>query len=318
MGDRDLAISCLNKLRPNFFRFSENRQKHPLVYDTAWKGLISSISFNYPGLDLNHDFGNPGYNDHHFHYSYHVHAAALITFLDRQLGLGDSFFNTIRPFVTTLIRDFSNPSAADPHFPVFRAFDWFHGHSWAKGLFASGDGKDQESSSEDAFSSYALKLWAQQVSNPSLEALANLMLSIQRRSFSSYFLLDSSNTNHPQRFIDNKVTGILFENKVDHTTYFGAEKEKIHGIHMIPLTPISTYIRSKKFVSEEWERHFRNHVDSVNDGWRGIVMANRAITDPSEGWKFFAGESKGWNNGWIDGGASRSWYLTFAAGLGGQ
>jgi endoglucanase Acf2 len=39
-------------------------------------------------------------------------------------------------------------------------FDWYHGHSFAKGLFESADGKDEESSSEDAFFAYAIKMWA--------------------------------------------------------------------------------------------------------------------------------------------------------------
>lgn len=44
-----------------------------------------------------------------------------------------------------------------------------------------------------------------------------------------YFLMDSTNTVHPKQFIDNKVTGILFENKCDHATYFGLNPEYIQG-----------------------------------------------------------------------------------------
>lgn len=46
------------------------------------------------------------------------------------------------------------------------------------------------------------------------------MLAVQKRSFQSYFLMESSNDIQPPEFIGNKVTGILFENKVDHSTYF--------------------------------------------------------------------------------------------------
>ena len=46
------------------------------------------------------------------------------------------------------------------------------------------------------------------------------MLAIQARSFQNYFLLEASNVNQPAQFIANKVTGILFENKIDHATYF--------------------------------------------------------------------------------------------------
>ena len=46
------------------------------------------------------------------------------------------------------------------------------------------------------------------------------MLAIQARSFSNYFYLQSNNSNQPSNFIDNKVTGILFENKVDHASMY--------------------------------------------------------------------------------------------------
>lgn len=312
--DRTATHSCLDKLKHNFQKFLANQQKYPLLYDTAWKGLISSSAFR-NNNDLNTDFGNPAYNDHHFHYGYHVHAAAVIAYIDRRNGWGDGWLNQHRQYINQLVRDFSNPSENDPYFPVSRAFDWFAGHSWAKGLFESADGKDQESSSEDAFCSYALKLWGAVSGNSAIEKRASLMLGIQKRSFNAYFLMSSSNKNHPPQFIGNKVTGILFENKVDHVTYFGAEREKIQGIHMIPLTPISTYIRSVSFIREEWDRWFRSYVAGMNDGWRGIVMANWAIAEPREGWAFFA--QNGFRNEWLDGGASLSWYLTWAAGLGG-
>ena len=49
-------------------------------------------------------------------------------------------------------------------------------------------------------------------------AIGNLMLAIQSRTFNSYFYLLASNANHPARFLQNKVTGILFENKVDYAS----------------------------------------------------------------------------------------------------
>jgi hypothetical protein len=48
----------------------------------------------------------------------------------------------------------------------------------------------------------------------------NLMIAIQARSFNHYFYLQSNNTNHPARFVHNKVTGILFEGKVDYTSMY--------------------------------------------------------------------------------------------------
>jgi endo-1,3(4)-beta-glucanase len=144
------------------------------------------------------------------------------------------------------------------------------------------------------------------------------MLAIQARTFNSYFYLLPGNKNHPAQFIANMVTGILFENKVDYATYFGRAPELIHGIHMIPLSPASVYLRPRTFVKEEWDAFFSGDRWLVPGGWRGILMANYALVEPKAAWEFFkSGVAGVWDDAWIDGGASRSWYLTWAAGLGG-
>lgn len=147
----------------------------------------------------------------------------------------------------------------------------------------------------------------------------NLMLALQSRSFNSYFYLASTNPNHPARFLANKVTGILFENKVDYATYFGTAPELIHGIHMLPLSPASPYLRNRTFVKEEWDAFFRDDGKAnVEGGWRGILYANLATIDAKASYNFFRDGTNGqWDERWIDGGASRTWYLVLAAGLGG-
>ena len=135
-------------------------------------------------------------------------------------------------------------------------FDWFHGHSWAAGLFEAGDSKNEESSSEDVMFAYGLKMWGQTSGNAAMEAQGNLMLAVLARSLNSYFLYSSDNDIEPANFIGNKVSGILFENKIDHTTYFGDNLEYIEAIHMIPLEPSSAYIRRSSFVQQEWEQYF--------------------------------------------------------------
>ena len=94
-------------------------------------------------------------------------------------------------------------------FPFSRMFDWYHGHSFADGLYESADGKNDESSSEDAFFAYAMKMWGHVIGDPSMEARGNLMLSILARTLDNYFLMSSNNENQPANFIGNKVTGIV-------------------------------------------------------------------------------------------------------------
>lgn len=85
---------------------------------------------------------------------------------------------------------------------------------------------------------------------------------------------------------------------------------------MLPLNPSSTLTRTQAFVTEEWNQYFSNgRADQVAGGWRGILYANLAIIDPRTAYNFFASSS--FSNEYLDGGASRSWYLAMSAALGG-
>ncbi|KAF2493529.1 putative endo-1,3-beta-glucanase [Lophium mytilinum] len=306
-----LYSQSLDKLKVEFDRFVQNKQAAPLTYDESWRGVITTGGYKDPGAD----FGNTYYNDHHFHYGYFVYAAAIIATLDPAWLTINNGQNKV--WVNMLVKDFANSYTDNPQFfPFSRSFDWWMGHSWAKGLFESGDGKDQESTSEDALASLSIKMWGKAIGDKNMEMRGNLMLAIQARTFPAYFLLASNNTNQPAEIIGNKVTGILFENKVDHATYFGTAPEFIQGIHMLPISPATSYIRSKDFVNEEWNTYFSNgRVDSVAGGWRGVLWADYALVDPKAAYNFFA--KSGFDYGLIDGGASRTWYLAFCAALGG-
>lgn len=233
--------------------------------------------------------------------------AAVIAHLDSE-WLTDN-----RDWVNTLVRDYANPSAADPYFPVNRMFDWYHGHSFAHGLFESSDGRDQESSSEDTMAAYAVKMWGMVSGDANMAARGDLMLAVQARAMSLYYLYTSDNTVEPASFIGNKVAGILFENKIDHTTFFGTNIEYIQGIHMLPLLPSTTYIRGAQFVTEEWDQYFSSgRVDQVVGGWRGVLYGNLATIDPDTAFSWF--DQANFDTTLLDGGASLTWYLAFSAG----
>ncbi|KAJ4390486.1 endo-1,3-beta glucanase [Neurospora sp. IMI 360204] len=288
LGDTDLAKKGLEQLKVAFARYAENQQQYPLVYDQSWGGIVSSAS--YATGDSGSDFGNTYYNDHHFHYGYFIYTGAVLAHLDPSWASSSSNAQ----YVNSLVRDVANPSASlDPHFPAFRTFDWYHGHSWAHGLYESSDGKDQESSSEDSMHVYALLMWAQATNNQALYQRSALQLSLLRRSLNSYYLYSSSNPGsqiQPKEFTPNKVAGILFENKIDHVTFFGNKKEYIQGIHMLPLLPHTMFIRNKDFVKEEWEAFFAGGAaDAAEGGWKGVLYGNYATIDPKGAWEVFAG-----------------------------
>ncbi|ROW08321.1 hypothetical protein VMCG_03014 [Cytospora schulzeri] len=309
LGNSELTAAGLQKLQAAFAVFASNQQIFPLTYESAWGGVVSSAS--YQTGDSGADFGNTYYNDHHFHYGYHVLAAAIIGHLDHH------WLAANKEYVNTLVRDFANPSAQDTWFPQNRNFDWYHGHSFAHGLYESADGRDQESSSEDTMAAYAVKMWGLVSGDMNMAARGSLQLSVLKRSVNNYFLYTSGNAVQPASFVGNKVAGILFENKIDHTTYFGANIEYIQGIHMLPLIPATKLVRGRQFVREEWEQYFSNgRVDSVAGGWRGILYGNLATIDPHTAYEWFS--QGGFDAGWLDGGASLTWYLAYSAALAGR
>lgn len=140
-----------------------------------------------------------------------------------------------------------------------------------------------------------------------------MQLAIISRSLQNYYLYCHDNKVQPEQFIGNKVAGILFENKVDHTTYFDPNIEAIQGIHMIPILPPTAFVRTGKFVREEWETYFSNgRVDEIRNAWKGIIYANYATVDPKAAWAFFTSAS--FDPMWLDGGASLTWFMAYAAG----
>ncbi|KAH7102853.1 glycoside hydrolase [Auriculariales sp. MPI-PUGE-AT-0066] len=305
----DMLEIALRKLKSAFERFAQNRQKFPLVYDQIWGGVTSSAAF--VTGDVLADFGNSLYNDHHFHASYFVHAAAIIALVDGSLGR-HTWLAENKGFITTLLRDAANPSISDPYFPFSRAFDWFSGHSWAKGLFESWDGKDEESSSEDVHFAYGQMLFGAVSNDSATAARGALQLAVLRRACAAYMHMRADNPHHPAQFAANRVSGILFEGKVDHTTYFGANIEFIHGIHMLPVTPASAYARNRDWCREEWETWFSDgRAERIEGGWRGVVMASRIAWDVRGVAQWFFNDQ--FDRRYLDDGMSLAYYRALTA-----
>lgn len=72
-----MARKALEGLKRAMAVWTSNQQKFPLVYDTAWKGLVSSAALVLG--DRNADFGGPYYNGLSLSaLSLHTHANAAI------------------------------------------------------------------------------------------------------------------------------------------------------------------------------------------------------------------------------------------------
>lgn len=277
MEDFETATEIRQNLKRILGQWLNGSNSNPLVYDSSWGGIVSTNGMRDSGAD----FGNGWYNDHHFHYGYHIYAAAAIAktepeWVKDRLGA-----------VMSLVRDYASPSA-DSYFPHARHKDWYDGHSWASGLYPFGDSKNQESSSESANGYYAVYLLGKSLGDDELRDYGRLLLATEMRSVRRYWQMYEDSDIYEPVFAANRVVGVLWSSKVDYTTWFGNQVELIHCIQMMPFTPITEELLPVEWVEEEYPIlvHALNRTETpINQGWRGYVYMDHAIIDPQAAWE---------------------------------
>jgi len=273
LGERALADTYRDKLQDRLDPWLNGTNPVPLVYDRSWGGLVSVDGISSPQAA----FGQGYYNDHHFHFGYFVYAAAALA-KERT-----DWRDAKREEVLHFVRDIANPSARDPHYPVTRNMDWFVGHSWAAGLFEFGDSRNQESTSEAVNAWYSVYLWGLVNDDARLSDLGRLMLATEIRSAQRYWQITSESDLYNPPFADNKVVGVLWSTKVGYETFFGNEPEFIHGIQMLPFTPISEELLRQDWISQSYPLFSENYA-TTSDGWRGFMVMAKAIFDSQAAW----------------------------------
>lgn len=271
----------------------------PFVYDNVWGGFVScgcnfdgdGCSNSYPDCpafgDPGLNFGNAFYNDHHFHYGYHVYAAAVVSRFDPQWG------RRMWDRVLLLVRDYANPSSDDNFFPMFRHKDWFQGNSWASGIISPPfrNGRNQESSSEAIAAYESVALYGRVMKDifvqdgddekaskaSEIEATGAALCATELRAAKTYY--------HNHKKIDLQiypkeyqphVVGIMWNTMVQFQTWFGAENFLAIGIQLLPLTAISEW-RDEFDWSKQLYHELANSCDfsftCVNQGWSILELA---------------------------------------------
>jgi len=281
-----------------------------LVYDAQLGGILSTEGTE----DINADFGNARYNDHHFHYGYILYASAI-------LGRANpKFISQYGPFVDALFYDVAHNNA-DPKpgngqieifFPLARHKSWYDGHSFASGLFPFANGKSQESSSEAVNCYFGAHLWSQvrwgtgSSANRKIVDYTRLLLATEITGAKTYWHMmppkdDSSGVgsnstrslvnadttssvpmSYNSEFRKNYMVGNLGMTDVTCTTWFGTENIYVHLINFMPVTAITAELFNKEYV--KGERSVLSNNDSVESAWRGYSICNEAIVDPNNAW----------------------------------
>lgn len=268
LGETSLSSTFLNNLRSRLSAWLDGTNAQPLVYDSTWGGIVSAAGIKASDAD----FGQGYYNDHHFHYGYHVYAAAVVARADA------SWASSYRDKALWLVRDIANPCRSDPYFPRFRNFDWFVGHSWAAGLFEFGDNRNQESSSEAVNAWYGVELLGRALDDTDLTNVGAILRAVETASAQTYWQVTSASDIYPAPFKSHHVVGVLWSTKVDFGTFFGANPEYIYGIQMLPFTPATEDLLNPTWVSDSWSQLSAAASGTTEVGWKGFMyMAHGVI-----------------------------------------
>jgi endo-1,3(4)-beta-glucanase len=240
------------------------------LYDMTWGGAISANGW----LDNSTDYGNGIYNDHHFHNGYYIYAGAVVLKYDPTWQWA--------PYLMDLARDIANPSTQDIYYPITRHKDWFVGHSWAQGLDATYDGKNQESTSEAVNAYYALYLYGLVLNNDLVKNVGRVLLATEIRSTQKYWHTLPISI-YPAVFAANAIVGIVWSDKADYATFFGNNPAYIHCIQMIPFTPITEDLLPASWVNLEYPI-LSPSFGTVTPDWQAYILQDWAIIAKDAAW----------------------------------
>nr|WP_309226129.1 glycosyl hydrolase [Streptomyces lunaelactis] len=235
-------------------------------YDKDWKTLTGYPASYGSDTEL---------NDHHFHYSYYVYAAAIVAQYD-QAWAADSAWGGM---VKTLVRDAANPSRTDTAFPFLRGFDVYAGHSWASGHQGFAAGNNQESSSESTNLSAALVLWGSATGDTALRDLGTFLLTTESEAIAQYWF-DADEQVFPSSFGHDTV-GMVWGSGGAYATWWTANPEEIHGINALPVTGGSLHLGGEKAAIRRNIAEMERENGGPAVEWRDILWEFQSFADPA-------------------------------------
>jgi len=253
-----------------------------LIYETNWGGITTHNGLG----DFDDDFGNGWYNDHHFHYGYFLYALAVM------IKIEPSYYDAHRAAIDLLIGDIGNMDPKSELFPVARHKDFYDHHSWAQGLYSDWCGKNQESSSEAVNAYYGMWLLGIAIKDNELADWGRVLLAMELRGAHYYWqMLPGNEDIYDYYFSANKMVGQVGLLVASYKTWFGNNTEYIHGIQMIPFTPMTEELLPYEYVLAQWpvaKTALTRETPPVEKSWAAILYLDYAILDPVDAWNFYS------------------------------
>jgi len=292
----DGLLGKLKSEMQNWLTASNGEASKLLYYDRNWGTLIG-----YPA-----SYGSDtALSDHHFHYGYWIHAAALIGMFDPAWLTRSNWGGMI----DLLRQDVANTDRASTSFPFLRHMDVYAGHSWASGEAPFGDGGNEESSSEAINAWVGLILYGAATNNTAVRDTGIWLYTQEVKATNYYWFNNGEVSTFPSGFNRVQVTNV-FDAKSDTATWFGAEPEFAHGIQFLPFTGGSLYLgHDPGYVRENYNEILSLTGGTFNPGttkWPDLIEQYLAFTDPVTAltqWSnttfLFDGETKAHQYHWL-------------------
>ena len=247
------------------------------AYDPLWGTLIGYRDSFGSGNEL---------NDHHFHYGYFLHTAAIIAAFDLKWAEETQW----GAMVKLIQDDIACPKRNDRLFPFLRAFDPYAGHSWASGHARFGDGNNQESSSEAMLAWTSLILWGELTNNRETRDLGIFLYTTEMTAIHEYWF-DIHQSNFPPTYKATKVP-MIWGGKGANGTWFSGNAEVVHGINFLPLHGGSCYLgHDPKTVKRNIDSITQENKGKPWDEWADVIWMYEALADGENAWKRYLSRS---------------------------
>jgi endoglucanase Acf2 len=239
--------SALTTALTNWFTYTPGEANGFFSSYPEWKGTVG----------FNASYGSQAFNDLHFHYGYFAGATAFLGKYD------PTFLTNYGPMIRLVTKSFANFDRADMTNPFMRTFDVWEGHGNAGG-FSSGNGVNQESSSEAMNSWVGVYMLGSMLNDSSMSACGAMGFAMEGAATNEYWQ-DLYKTNFPASF-DVAGAAMVWSDNFTYATYFDADPAWVYGIQYVPATHWNNYmVRDQKAtVAQKYAAIWTERQDYMN------------------------------------------------------
>lgn len=250
MGETTLFEQCRDRLKSalvDWLTWTPGEENTFFARDPRWGAMIG----------YNTSYDSETFNDHHFHYGYFTYAGALLALVD------DDFRVNYGPMLREVAKDYANWDRSDTHYPFFRTFDPWSGHSFAGGM-GDGNGNGQESSSEAMQSWGGLYLLGMAMGDDAMRDAGLFGYVSEARATAEYWF-DRRRDNIDYTRFAHPYNSNLTCHGVGWWNYFSGDQLWNAAIQWMPISPCLDYL-SEDLDFARWDYETAWNLKSIG-GW---------------------------------------------------